>query len=143
MRVRVAGVLLQQGAILLVKHRKEGKDYWLLPGGGVGLGESTRDALKREFSEELNIHVEIGELLFVVEAIKDRNEHIIQPTFSIRVRDTALLELGVDRRVVDYHFFLHDKIGDLKIYPDIKDELIELLKSGKISRKYVYKKWID
>jgi ADP-ribose pyrophosphatase YjhB (NUDIX family) len=143
MRVRVAGVLIQEGAILLVKHRKEGKDYWLLPGGGVRLGESTRNAVKREFSEELNIHIEIGELLFVVETIRVGDEHIIQPTFSISAKRTDIPKLGVDRRVVDFNFFLHDKLGDLIIYPDIKDELIELLTSKKISRKYVYKKWID
>jgi ADP-ribose pyrophosphatase YjhB (NUDIX family) len=143
MRVRVAGVLLQQRAILLVKHRKAGKEYWLLPGGGVALGESTQDALKREFSEELNIDVEIGVLLFVVETKKDSGEHIIQPTFSISVKDTDVLKVGADKRVVDFNFFLHDKLGDIIIYPDIKDELVELLKSGKISRKYVYKKWID
>ncbi len=143
MRVRVAGVLLKGGAILLVKHRKRGKNYWLLPGGRVQLGESTQDALKRELSEELSIDVEIGELLFVVEAIKGRDEQIIQPTFSISAKDTDVLKLGADKRVVDFDFFLHDKLGDLIIYPDIKDELIELLKSGNISHKYIYKKWID
>jgi 8-oxo-dGTP diphosphatase len=47
-RVRVAGLGMVDSAVLLVKHKKNGKSYWLLPGGGDSVGESARDALKRE-----------------------------------------------------------------------------------------------
>ena len=39
--------------ILLVKHTYA--DEWALPGGGVEVGESTIDALKRELSEETGL----------------------------------------------------------------------------------------
>lgn len=40
-------------SILLVKHTYA--DEWALPGGGVEVGESTIDALKRELSEETGL----------------------------------------------------------------------------------------
>ena len=42
-RVRVAGVLIENGKILLIQHHKEDKKYWLVPGGGVDWGEQGRD----------------------------------------------------------------------------------------------------
>ena len=54
-RIRVSALLLWQDRILLCRHEKPGKEYWLLPGGGVNSGESLVDALRRELSEEVGI----------------------------------------------------------------------------------------
>ena len=39
-RIRVSAVLRWQDRVLLCRHEKHGRDYWLLPGGGVNAGES-------------------------------------------------------------------------------------------------------
>lgn len=54
-RIRVSALLHWQDRILLCRHEKPGKEYWLLPGGGVNSGESLVDALRRELSEEIGI----------------------------------------------------------------------------------------
>ena len=54
-RIRVSAVLRWRGRILLCRHEKPGKEYWLLPGGGVNSGESLVDALHRELAEEIGI----------------------------------------------------------------------------------------
>lgn len=50
-----------EGKILMVKLKKIGK--WGLPGGKVEPGELPRQALKREFVEELGVEVEIKRLV--------------------------------------------------------------------------------
>jgi 8-oxo-dGTP diphosphatase len=54
-RIRVSAFLSWNGRVLLCRHEKPGKEYWLLPGGGVNGGESLVDALHRELAEEIGI----------------------------------------------------------------------------------------
>src|SRR5262249_22964635 len=54
-RIRVSAILRWKGRMLLCRHEKPGKEYWLLPGGGVNSGESLVDALHRELAEESGV----------------------------------------------------------------------------------------
>ena len=143
MRLRVAGVLVHDKNLLLVQHEKDGKIYWLLPGGGVRLGEPLYDSLKREFYEELNLRIAVHGLFFVVETISPQGDHILQPTFHVTAENIDETQLGSDKRVVDYAFFLQDTVNELLIYPDIKEEMLVFLKSSRINQRYVLKPWID
>jgi len=54
-RIRVSAVLRREGRILLIRQEKPGREYWLLPGGGVNMGETLLQAVQRELSEECGI----------------------------------------------------------------------------------------
>ena len=58
-RIRVSAILRWQGRVLLCRQEKPGKEYWLLPGGGVDGGESLIEALRRELREELGIEADV------------------------------------------------------------------------------------
>jgi ADP-ribose pyrophosphatase YjhB (NUDIX family) len=55
----VSAILRWRDRILLCRHEKPGKEYWLLPGGGVNSGESLVDALHRELEEEIGIDSDV------------------------------------------------------------------------------------
>lgn len=55
--VRVYGLLAREGRVLLCRSRFLGREFVNFPGGGVELGESPREALVREFSEETGLAV--------------------------------------------------------------------------------------
>ncbi len=57
--VRVYGLLIQDGALLVSDEYIKKMRVTKLPGGGLEFGEGTRDCLVREFKEELNLNVEI------------------------------------------------------------------------------------
>ena len=58
-RIRVSALLRWRDRLLLCRHEKPGKEYWLLPGGGVKSGESLVDALHRELEEEVGLAEEM------------------------------------------------------------------------------------
>ena len=58
-RVRVSALLRWQDRVLLCRQEKPGKEYWLLPGGGVDVGETLIEALRRELREELAIDADV------------------------------------------------------------------------------------
>jgi len=66
--VRVYGILInEKNQILLSDEFIRGKYYTKFPGGGLEKGEGTRDCLKREFQEEMNLNVEVTEHLYTTD----------------------------------------------------------------------------
>ena len=66
--VRVYGILMNENKQVLVSDEYiRGEYYTKFPGGGLEIGEGTRDCLKREFMEEMNLKVSIGEHLYTTD----------------------------------------------------------------------------
>lgn len=66
--IRIYGLLEnEQGKVLVLTEDIKGKLYNKFPGGGLELGEGTKDALIREFKEELDLEVEIGDHLYTTD----------------------------------------------------------------------------
>jgi ADP-ribose pyrophosphatase YjhB (NUDIX family) len=97
-RVRIGGLLLRNGAILLAAHRgllPQEAPFWSPPGGGWQFGESIKMALVREFREETGLHVRVGRFLHLHE-FSTENLQALELFFEVLADDTALPELGHD-----------------------------------------------
>ncbi|MBW1980942.1 MAG: NUDIX hydrolase [Deltaproteobacteria bacterium] len=68
--VGVGAVIIDNDRVVLVRRGKPpGYGQWTLPGGLVELGETTTAAVVREVSEEVSLHIEVLELLAVLDRI--------------------------------------------------------------------------
>lgn len=60
------GLHVEDGRVLVQKRSSDKmnlKNHWEFPGGKVEDGETLREALKREWKEELNADIEVGNLI--------------------------------------------------------------------------------
>ena len=66
--IRVYGILInEQKQVLVSDEYIRGNYYTKFPGGGLEIGEGTRDCLQREFMEEMNLNVAIGDHLYTTD----------------------------------------------------------------------------
>ncbi|HUR67194.1 MAG TPA: NUDIX domain-containing protein [Chitinophagaceae bacterium] len=66
--IRVYGVLINEKKQVLVSDELvRGAYITKFPGGGLEFGEGTRDCLKREFLEEMNLKIEVGEHIYTTD----------------------------------------------------------------------------
>jgi ADP-ribose pyrophosphatase YjhB (NUDIX family) len=66
--IRVYGILIGENKQVLVSDEFiRGGYYTKFPGGGLEFGEGTRDCLKREFKEEMNLNVQVGDHIYTTD----------------------------------------------------------------------------
>ncbi|HSN09574.1 MAG TPA: NUDIX domain-containing protein [Hanamia sp.] len=66
--LRVYGILINdKDQILLSDEYIRGEFYTKFPGGGLEIGEGTRECLKREFKEEMDLAVEVQEHFYTTD----------------------------------------------------------------------------
>jgi 8-oxo-dGTP diphosphatase len=113
LRVRVCGILVEEGSILLVKHKYIGQEgiLWAPPGGGMMFNQSAGDNLKREFLEETGLYIEVGEFLFVNEYLHSPM-HAVELFFRVEKRGGKLMtgsdpELGKKSQIIETVKFLN------------------------------------
>lgn len=73
-RAARAVVIDDQGNVALSFVEKGG--YWKIPGGGIELGESIEEALRRECREEAGVGIEIGESIGIILEWRDAWEQL-------------------------------------------------------------------
>jgi ADP-ribose pyrophosphatase YjhB (NUDIX family) len=66
--IRVYGILIGENKQVLVSDEYiRGEFYTKFPGGGLEFGEGTRDCLKREFKEEMDLDVRVGDHIYTTD----------------------------------------------------------------------------
>lgn len=80
--IRCRGVIIHEGKLLVVRHRK-GDTYTALPGGHLEFGEDPITCVKREILEELGAQPVIGQLLYVNTFVHTNGKHSVEFFFEI------------------------------------------------------------
>ena len=66
--IRVYGILVNDKSQVLVSDEFIRENYYTkFPGGGLEFGEGTKDCLKREFKEEMDLKVHIGDHIYTTD----------------------------------------------------------------------------
>ena len=126
-RIRVSAILSWKGRVLLCRHEKPGKEYWLLPGGGVNSGESLVDALHRELAEEIGIddQLPVEGPVAIVDSISPTQslapKHVVHIIFAGDLGGRSLeLVTSKDAAVRGHSLFAVGDLDGLALHPPIQ-----------------------
>lgn len=124
-RYRVGAIIIEDGCVLFAKNVKD--PYYYSIGGGVHMGETAEDAVKREVFEETGVHYEIDRLCYIHENFFDGSGtleglscHEISFYYLMKSRGTQKLnsnsftDSGIKENV---HFISIDKLSEYTAFP--------------------------
>jgi 8-oxo-dGTP diphosphatase len=145
LRVRVAAVLVLDGQMVLVRHRKDDRAYHLLPGGGVEAGETLQQALTREVVEETGLSIEVSRPLFISETIDPRGgRHLLNVTFLGSVVGGRITSQPLDPRVEAVDLVSPADLATLDLRPPIATALTEAYADGfTTDTRYLGSLWVE
>ena len=103
--IRVYGILINdQKQVLVSDEFIRGNYYTKFPGGGLEFGEGTRDCLKREFMEEMNLNVEIGNHIYTTDFYQMSAFNTSHQIISIYYEARAMEPIRVPLRLNPFEF---------------------------------------
>jgi len=141
---RSAGVLIVNNQVL-IQREKNGMEY-SLPGGHVNIGETSEQAIIREFKEETGANIICERMLWVDESFwkwGNKNAHTIAFYYLVSLKkDSTILNNGEffsqkDNCDVVLQWMPIKNIKDITIYPDFLKNKIENMSNN--IEHFIYK----
>jgi len=130
-RVRVCVLLSDERGVLMVRHEKQGRSYWLLPGGGLEYGETLEEAARREVREETGLDVRVGSLALLWETLApDGSRHVVNLCFAAHLLQGDPHVTGADARVREASFVPLEALSNLPMHPALAGPIGVWLKDG-------------
>ncbi|HEY0356332.1 MAG TPA: NUDIX domain-containing protein [Flavisolibacter sp.] len=146
--IRVYGILINEDRQVLVSDELiRGSRYTKFPGGGLEYGEGTRDCLKREFLEEMNLKVEVLEHLYTTDYFQESAFHpghqivsiyyLVKPLEEITARisdvefdfdDDQMVIYNKENEIETFRFINWDDLSEDSVTLPIDKLVVSLLK---------------
>ena len=125
-RIRVSAVLRRGSRILLIRQEKAGREYWLLPGGGVTVGETLVAALQRELAEEVGFddEVPVEGPVAIADSIAPAGapaKHVVHIVFAGYLGGRSLEKVtSADAAVHNHRLFEVHELSGVALHPPIQ-----------------------
>lgn len=147
-RLNVAAVIVRDDRILLVEFDEENGLHYNLPGGGVEVGESVYEALRREVLEECHAEVDtIGAMLTAWEYIGAKEDGKYGEGHKVALAFPCTLKAGSepnfpsnpDAHQTGIRWVALDQLHWVNLVPDIAARLVPRIKDGGTNPIHVWR----
>lgn len=117
--LRASAVVMRGEEILLIRHTRGGRSYWVLPGGHPHSNEIASAALHGDVLEETGLRVEPGPVLFVWEGIAPNEQRrIAEIVFLAELQDRGR-EPRSESALEEPAFHPIEELASLALYPPV------------------------
>ncbi len=135
---RVVGVCEKNNKILLCRLKSD--DYWTFVGGKVAFGESTEEAIVREYREETSANVQVDHLVSVIEnffTLDEKEWHQFIFFYQLKDESNELDLFDGERTVADdenavYKWFDLSELNSVVVKPNCSLGALKNLSSTNI-----------
>ncbi len=131
MRIRAGIILISDNKIAFVKRVRDGKTYYIVPGGGLDECEYIEDAAIREAQEELGVLVRAERLLFIVERLEHGRVMNLQMYYLVKMvsgvfgsGDGEEFHRPTERGSYEAVWMSLDELSQHKFYPTVVTDYI-------------------
>lgn len=127
--LRVYGILVNdQQQVLVSDEFIRGNYYTKFPGGGLEFGEGTRNCLEREFIEEMDLQVKVGEHIYTTDYFQ-------------------LSAFNPQHQIVSIYYFVHPLApitAPLRVKPfDFDEQQMKVYEATKETETFRFIDWND
>lgn len=130
---RVVGICIKENKIFLSKMAAD--DYWTFIGGKAMFGESSDEAIIREYREEVGADLQIDRLMAVIEnffELDGKNWHQYIFFYLLKDKNNVLELFDGERQIADedravYKWFDLSELDGINIKPDCAAEILKKL----------------
>ena len=118
-----AGIILyckKHKKLLLIHRFKEGREFYVVPGGGVEALESFEEAAVREIKEELNYNVNDMEFFCTIRSNSGKEQYYItfvEETTKFTICGEELLRSNENNRYLPTWITI-EQLADITLYPE-------------------------
>jgi ADP-ribose pyrophosphatase YjhB (NUDIX family) len=146
--IRVYGILInEEKGVLVSDEYIRGQYYTKFPGGGLEFGEGTRDCLKREFIEELNLKIEVLDHLYTTDFFQESAfrpgdqivsiYYLVKPLEALAVRlsdiefdfdEDQLIRYKENNEVETFRFIEFEKLSEESVTLPIDKVVVRMMK---------------
>lgn len=137
MRKAVRAIILKEDAILVMHRNKFGKEYDILVGGGVEIGEPPETALLREIAEETGVAVTQPRLVYVERAGAPYGDQLIflcryvsgEPILDKSTTEYQINQMGLNTYAPVWRTFSDLETTEFRS-PSLKRSILNGIKHG-------------
>ncbi len=140
-RIRVSAIFAGRAACCSAGRRSPGKEYWLLPGGGVDSGETLIEALAASCARSsVSRPTCSSKAVALVDSIAPetlgRAKHVVHVIFAADLSHRSFHDVETKDAAIRGPDFLDEELDDVMLHPPISDfSPLAVGRSGCLSRR--------
>lgn len=106
-------VFKDREVLLVLRGQEPSKGRWSIPGGVVELGETIREAARREVLEECGVEIEVGDVVDVLDAVLRDEEGRVQYHYVLidLMANYVRGDLSAGSDIVDVHWVKEEEVA--------------------------------